>query len=131
MVENLRAAFKLSVRLTVVHEEIKEAVIIVVPPGSPTATTRHQDLNTRAARHIGEGPIAITVVKIIRPFSHRITSGIDHIQIQVTVVIIVSPGRCAVIGDGPNTSLIGYVGKGAVSVILIKSLLSGVFVCAS
>jgi len=47
-----------------------------------------------------EGPILIIPVKIIRSFSHGITPGIDHVQVQVTVVIKVSPYRRAVIAEG-------------------------------
>lgn len=98
--ENLGTHCKLSVILTVGDEEIKEPVIIVVPPGNPTATTRHQVVNTCHASHVGEGPILIIPVKIIRSFSHGITPGIDHVQVQVTVVIKVSPYRRAVIAEG-------------------------------
>src|SRR5438445_4189789 len=68
--ENLGTHCKLSVILTVGDEEIKEPVIIVVPPRNPTATTRHQVVNTCHASHVGEGPILIIPVKIIRSFSH-------------------------------------------------------------
>ena len=45
MKQKLRTLYKLSVILTVGDEEIKESVVVVVPPGSPTPTAHYQDVN--------------------------------------------------------------------------------------
>ena len=101
MKEKLRTLYKLSVILTVGDKEIKESVVVIIAPGSPTPTAKYRDVNPFAPCHIGEGSIVIILVKIIWPFSLCVVSGVDDIQIQVTVVIIVSPCCRPIIAESP------------------------------
>ena len=89
----------MSVILTVGDEEIKEPVIIVVPEATP-----RPQLATKSSTPA----MPATSVKVHLDYSckdnsllsHGITPGIDHVQVQVTVVIKVSPYLRAVIAEG-------------------------------
>src|SRR5438477_1620684 len=80
--EKLRTTDKIGSILTVGHEEIKEAIAIVVCPGSPAATTHYQVIHTDAGSDIGESPVPIVSVKVICSLSHGITSRVHYVKVQ-------------------------------------------------
>src|SRR5438105_532593 len=129
--EKLRTTDKIGAILTIGNKQIKEPIIIVISPGRAAATTGYQVINTGAGSHIGKGPVPIVPVKIICSLSAGIAPRIDHVKVQVTIVIKISPGRRAIIAKGAKPGLIGYVRKCSVAVISVQSLLKGTIICSA
>src|SRR5438067_2398614 len=57
---------------------------------------------------------------MVGPFSHRVAPGIDHIQVQVTIVIKVGKRAFGIL-QAAKASLRRYIGKGPVSVVPIEN----------
>jgi hypothetical protein len=75
------------------------------------------------AGYLRESLIPIVLVKIIGPISCNGTPGVDYVEVQVTIVIEISPNRCAIIACASYTSLIRDFSKRPISSIFIKGVL--------
>ena len=97
MIQNLGTFLKLCIILTIRDKEIQKPVVIVISPSSPPSSARHQVRYADVIRHIGEGAILVVPEKIVGSFSNRVTSRIDYIEIQIAIVIKISPRGRAVV----------------------------------
>src|ERR1700675_5021819 len=97
----------------VCNHQIEPPVFIVIKPAG-TGRPSSQVGDTCLGGHIGEGPIAIVVVK-----DGAAVAG--HVQIGIAIVIEVADGNpLTVMAFASYTGLFGDVGESPIAVVVIK-----------
>src|SRR4030095_3750500 len=70
--------------------------------------------------HIGEGPVAVVVEKEASVVIGKVPA-IGDKQIEVTVVVVVSPNGGPGIRGNPHAELVRHVSEGSIAVISVKA----------
>src|ERR1700722_2314901 len=94
-------------------DQIDPSVLVVIePPCARRPSTLVGD--TRLGRDIGEGAIAIIVVKDGAAISR-------HIKIGIAIIVEVADGNAlAVVSLASNSSFLGNVGEGSIAVVVVE-----------
>src|SRR5262249_42957351 len=109
--------------LAIRHVEVKEAISVIITPGRATASVYDQVCHSSAGRDIGKSSIAIVTVKVIRALTAWVTAGVHHIEVEVTIVIIIAPHRGAIVTKGSEAGRRCDLRKSSVPVVLIQRLI--------
>jgi hypothetical protein len=95
------------------HHQIEPSVVVQIDPcggGGPTAAAGAGSLG-----HIRKGAVAVVVVKMIAAIP-------SHVQVFVTVIVIVADGHAHVIAGTGQSRLLGNVYKGSVRVLMVEPI---------
>src|SRR5882672_367842 len=95
-------------------KEIQLAVVVIIEPdgtGGPAGRP-----NTGFIRDIGEGAVAVVVIKNIAPVT-------GYVEIDPAIAIVITGGDTHAEGSAGHSGFVGHIREGAIVVVVIKSIL--------
>src|SRR5450755_1342853 len=106
-------------------EQIRVAIVVVVAPRR--ADGRKDAAHTRLAGDVGEGTVSVVVKQAIGNVPVEDASGvIGDEQVEISVAVVVDPGRRKTRPPCLETRLRRDIGESAVAVVVKQSAVTGV-----
>src|SRR2546430_984826 len=111
--------------------EIRVTVVVIVGPSR--AKTQARVSHTGLLGHVGESSVTVIVVELIALTVARIESGRNRfariqvpadIEVQITVVVVIGPGRHGGAAVFADTRFGGDISKRAIAVVMKKLIVS-------
>ena len=97
------------------HKEIQITVIIIVSPAA--AKRRPLVSHNRSGRYPAECTVSIIIIKKI-----ILVRAVGHVQIQITIVVIISPAASLRFAPVIDNTARSHLGKSSIPVIMVEKI---------